>query len=161
MKNRILTAVIQSAPTLAAGVLTVIPKGLQYRPLAAVLNTVFSSLVEAGEFDFLQYRWLCLTVSDIGQRWDIGFDGEQFIVRSATSSADVSFSGRANDLVLMASRKEDPDTLFFNRRLIIEGDTELGLALKNLIDSVDIEEFGPLVNQLVDRTGRLAQQYGR
>jgi predicted lipid carrier protein YhbT len=27
--------------------------------------------------------------------------------------------------------------LFFQRRLVIEGDTELGLALKNLLDSLD------------------------
>ena len=34
-------------------------------------------------------------------------------------------------------REEDPDTLFFNRKLVIEGDTELGLVVKNLLDSVD------------------------
>ena len=32
-------------------------------------------------------------------------------------------------------RLEDPDTLFFSRRLVIEGDTELGLALKNALDA--------------------------
>jgi predicted lipid carrier protein YhbT len=37
----------------------------------------------------------------------------------------------------MMLREEDPDTLFFNRKLIIEGDTELGLIVKNLLDSVD------------------------
>ena len=29
-------------------------------------------------------------------------------------------------------REEDPDTLFFNRKLQIEGDTELGLITKKL-----------------------------
>ena len=29
------------------------------------------------------------------------------------------------------------DTLFFNRKLHIEGDTELGLITKNLLDSVE------------------------
>ena len=37
----------------------------------------------------------------------------------------------------MMMREEDPDTLFFNRKLQIEGDTELGLITKNLLDSVD------------------------
>ncbi len=42
-------------------------------------------------------------------------------------------------MVLIAARKEDPDTLFFQRRLRIEGDTELGLEVKNLMDSIDLE----------------------
>jgi len=37
----------------------------------------------------------------------------------------------------MMLREEDPDTLFFNRKLVIEGDTELGLIVKNLLDSID------------------------
>ena len=39
----------------------------------------------------------------------------------------------------MASRQVDPDTLMFQRRLVMEGDTELGLALKNYLDGMDIE----------------------
>jgi predicted lipid carrier protein YhbT len=31
----------------------------------------------------------------------------------------------------------DPDTLFFSRRLTIEGDTELGLLLKNRLDALE------------------------
>ncbi|MGO2436765.1 MAG: ubiquinone anaerobic biosynthesis accessory factor UbiT, partial [Serratia proteamaculans] len=35
--------------------------------------------------------------------------------------------------------KQDPDTLFFQRRLQIEGDTELGLYVKNLMDAIELE----------------------
>jgi predicted lipid carrier protein YhbT len=38
-------------------------------------------------------------------------------------------------------REEDPDTLFFARRLTIEGDTELGLVAKNLLDGIDWRAF--------------------
>ncbi len=34
------------------------------------------------------------------------------------------------DFMLLASRSEDPDTLVFQRRLLIEGDIELDLILK-------------------------------
>ncbi|HBI80195.1 MAG TPA: sterol-binding protein, partial [Marinobacter adhaerens] len=37
----------------------------------------------------------------------------------------------------LAERRQDPDQLFFQRRLVIEGDTELGLSLKNLLDSIE------------------------
>ena len=52
---------------------------------------------------------------------------------------------RANDLILIAARKEDPDTLFFQRRLRIEGDTELGLNVKNLMDSIDLDTMPALL----------------
>lgn len=38
----------------------------------------------------------------------------------------------------LARRQEDPDTLFFNRRLSMEGDTELGLVVKNAIDALEL-----------------------
>jgi hypothetical protein len=39
---------------------------------------------------------------------------------------------------LAATRKEDPDSLFFNRRLSLEGDTELGLVVKNTLDALEL-----------------------
>ncbi|MGB5009839.1 MAG: SCP2 sterol-binding domain-containing protein [Candidatus Dechloromonas phosphoritropha] len=36
----------------------------------------------------------------------------------------------------LLARQEDPDTLFFNRELEINGDTELGLIVKNMLDAV-------------------------
>ncbi|MDR1890017.1 MAG: SCP2 sterol-binding domain-containing protein [Zoogloeaceae bacterium] len=51
--------------------------------------------------------------------------------------ADVSFRGELHAYLKLLTRQEDPDTLFFNRQLTIEGDTELGLAIKNLLDAID------------------------
>lgn len=42
----------------------------------------------------------------------------------------MTISGNWREFLLLASRQEDPDTLFFRRRLQIDGDTELGLAVK-------------------------------
>ena len=49
--------------------------------------------------------------------------------------ADVTVRASLSDYLALALRLEDPDTLFFSRRLVIEGDTELGLALKNALDA--------------------------
>lgn len=57
----------------------------------------------------------------------------------AGGACDVSLTATAADFARLALRLEDPDTLFFNRRLIIEGDTDLGLAVKNLLDGVELE----------------------
>ncbi len=66
---------------------------------------------------------------------------------------DVTFTASAEDFARLSLRLEDPDTLFFNRRLLIEGDTDLGLTLKNLLDAVDWDE---LARRMPLGLGRLA-----
>ena len=52
---------------------------------------------------------------------------------------DLTISASARDFLLLLSRREDPDPLFFSRRLLSEGDTELGIIVKNLLDALDLE----------------------
>ena len=54
---------------------------------------------------------------------------------------DVCISGESLDFILLATRQADPDTLFFQRRIRIEGDTELGLGVKNTMDSMDWDDL--------------------
>ena len=49
---------------------------------------------------------------------------------------DVTVRATLADYVALALRREDPDTLFFTRRIVIEGDTALGVAVKNALDSL-------------------------
>lgn len=56
-----------------------------------------------------------------------------------SGAPDLTISATARDFLLLLSRREDPDTLFFSRRLVSEGDTELGLTVKNLLDALDPE----------------------
>ncbi|MEW8013567.1 MAG: SCP2 sterol-binding domain-containing protein [Candidatus Sedimenticola endophacoides] len=53
--------------------------------------------------------------------------------------------GTLYDFLLLATRREDADTLFFNRRLRLGGDTELGLYVKNFLDALELDgRLGPL-----------------
>ncbi|MFW0961410.1 ubiquinone anaerobic biosynthesis accessory factor UbiT, partial [Cronobacter sakazakii] len=65
-------------------------------------------------------------------------ENDKLIVREQ-AEADVTFRADAADLLMIAARKQDPDTLFFQRRLVIEGDTELGLYVKNLMDAIELD----------------------
>jgi predicted lipid carrier protein YhbT len=56
---------------------------------------------------------------------------------SAPQTPDLSFRANLSAFMQMLARQEDPDTLFFNRELSIEGDTELGLVVKNMLDAVE------------------------
>ena len=67
------------------------------------------------------------------------------------SEADVWFRGNANDLLLVAARKADPDMLFFQRRLVIEGDTELGLEVKNVMDAIEPEAMPTALRTAIEQ----------
>lgn len=54
---------------------------------------------------------------------------------------ELTISASASDFLMLALRKEDPDTLFFSRRLRMEGDTELGLLVKNTLDAQELPPF--------------------
>lgn len=83
-------------------------------------------------------RRLALHVRDLGLKVHFTVRPDGF--RAARPGpAEATFTGDAADLARLALRLEDPDTLFFNRRLLIEGDTDLGLTVKNLLDGVDLE----------------------
>lgn len=77
----------------------------------------------------------------------IGFDFEWKNGRFAACpwsdrrSPDLVIAASAYDFLLLARRQEDPDTLFFSRRLTMEGDTELGLLLKNTLDAIELPVF--------------------
>jgi predicted lipid carrier protein YhbT len=79
-----------------------------------------------------------LEISDGPNRLDFVIRGEH--LRPAAGRApDVTIRGRLEELWRLATRAEDPDTLFFHRRLSIEGDTETGLHVKNLLDALDYD----------------------
>lgn len=52
---------------------------------------------------------------------------------------DLTIQANVYDYLSLIARKEDADTLVFQRRLIMQGETELGLELKNFLDSLDID----------------------
>ena len=57
-------------------------------------------------------------------------------LRPAFGAADVTMRASLADYLALALRREDPDTLFFARRLVLEGDTALGLEIKNALDAL-------------------------
>nr|WP_207132338.1 SCP2 domain-containing protein [Klebsiella pneumoniae] len=116
------------------------PFALKRQVLEQVLSWQFRQALAEGELEFLEGRWLSIHVRDIGLLWYSSVVDGRLVV-SQQADADVSFSADASDLLMIAARKQDPDTLFFQRRLVIEGDTELGLYVKNLMDAIELEQM--------------------
>ncbi|WAH54282.1 SCP2 domain-containing protein [Pseudescherichia vulneris] len=131
---------VHAAPSLLSVPVKLAPFALKRQVLEQLLCWQFQQALADGELEFLEDRWLSIEVRDIGLRWFTSVENEQLIVRES-AAADVSFSADASDLLMIAARKQDPDTLFFQRRLVIEGDTELGLYVKNLMDAIELEQM--------------------
>ncbi len=137
-----------------------VPYAVQQQLLQVALNDLFKDHLRDGELDFLAGRYLAVSVDDLDLGWTLTLIRGHLSVVARDSLADVSIRARARDLLLLASRQEDPDTLFFQRRLVIEGDTELGLRVKNIMDSVDWEAMPRPVRSLLERGAAYIQRFG-
>jgi predicted lipid carrier protein YhbT len=85
----------------------------------------------------LRGKAVCLEASDLGTRVRVAYDGSRFRSYGGSAPADLTIRSSASGFLALALRREDPDTLFFTRRLVMTGDTELGLVVKNLLDAID------------------------
>jgi predicted lipid carrier protein YhbT len=112
------------------------------------LNLALAKKLNADVTQMLIGKKLRLCVTDAQWAFDFEWKNDRFVACQSRGSADLTISAGAHDFVKLARRQEDPDTLFFNRRLAMEGDTELGLLVKNTIDAIelpvlDLEPFKP------------------
>jgi predicted lipid carrier protein YhbT len=78
-------------------------------------------------------------------------------VAPAASEPHVTLRGRLADFARLASRSEDSDTLFFQRRLSLEGETETGLVIKNALDALEWDWRGHLATLVPAGAARLVR----
>ena len=107
--------------------------------LIARLNaTVKMKLLPLDSLALLEGRTFLVEVLDTGGQANFTYRNGLFRpLFSAPQTPDLSFRANLSAFMQMLARQEDPDTLFFNRELSIEGDTELGLVVKNMLDAVE------------------------
>jgi predicted lipid carrier protein YhbT len=118
-----------------------IPYAAQKPVLFLALNEAFREPLRHGEMGFLEGAKVRIKVTDLCIDWLIRVDTVRFTPIDRDLKDDVSISGASLDFLLLATRQADPDTLFFQRRIRIEGDTELGLGIKNTMDSMDWDDL--------------------
>ena len=122
--------------------------------LVTALNLALARHLPADVLALLLRRKLRIEVRDARVAFDFAWNGQRFApcnppgVGSASSqpspqAPDLTISASAHDFMLLAQRKQDPDTLFFSRRLSMQGDTELGLVVKNALDALELPVLDP------------------
>ncbi len=139
-----------------------IPGRLNSAALAQILNRVFQPELADGELDFLEQKVMRISVQDARLHYRLTLRRGRLEAARQGAPDDLSIEGNTFEFLLLATRREDPDTLFFNRRLRLGGDTELGLYAKNLLDSIELEgRVGPLLavmNQATELLSRFGVQ---
>ncbi|HLU78475.1 MAG TPA: SCP2 sterol-binding domain-containing protein [Burkholderiaceae bacterium] len=133
-----------------------LPKGPGSRLFVTGLNLALSPHLPTDTCAMLEGRALRIEVADAELRFDYTWRVRAF--RAADHGGrtpDLTIRANTWDYLQLIQRGEDPDTLFFSRRLVMEGDTELGLLVKNTLDSLDMEILKParVLGNLVSGNG--------
>lgn len=157
--------VSQPCPQLPAPVAfaaTQLPLRFLYPLIEQQLNRVLAESLQNNDLALLDNREFGLCIDDLGVT--IGFtlsDRQLRVIAPHKPTAMVS--GPLAAFAWLASGRSDADALFFNRHLLIEGDTELGLVIKNVIDTTDLARLPALLRHGLDLLVRVipAQPPGR
>jgi len=149
------------SPILVGLPLRCMPPSLRHVGLARVLNHHLGGLIEADEFAELDGKTIAVRIADFDLECRIGFRDGQLVGGALDQPADAVIGGRAGDFLMLASSIEDPDTLFFERRLEVCGDTATGLLLRNLLDRVEPGSLPLALRVVLNRLGRFSQRLRR
>ena len=128
-----------------------VPFPLQQRVMEKVMAEGFHDALQTGALDFLHGRWLRIDIRDLGLRWHITKGANGLVMINRNMRADVIIGGDLRDFVALANQSEDPDTLFFQRRLSITGNTDLGLQVKNLMFATELSGLASALSRLLEK----------
>ncbi|MDH3513690.1 MAG: SCP2 sterol-binding domain-containing protein [Gammaproteobacteria bacterium] len=135
--------------------LRLIPDAVHTELFARAFNHLLRGQPLAARLTEIDGKSVCIHIRDAASELHFRIERGR-LQPCAPGRADVRISGTAEDFWQLASRAEDPDTLFFNRRLCIEGDTETGVHVKNLLDALDYDWESHIRAVLGDTVGGAA-----
>ena len=106
--------------------------------IAGLNAAVKVKLLPVEDLSVLEGRSFLVEVLDSGGKAHFTYRAGLFRpLFSAPQTPDLAFRANLSAFIQLLARQEDPDTLFFKRELSVEGDTELGLYVKNMLDAVE------------------------
>ena len=130
-------------PTPLARALSLVPSYPQRLAFVTGLNLLLLRHLPADVLEALEQRRLRIAVRDAALNFDFEFARGRFATLSGHEPPDLCITANAYDFLLLTQKKVDPDTLFFSQRLAMEGDTELGVLVKNTLDAIELPVLDP------------------
>ncbi len=128
-------------PKPISDILSVLPKYPQTLLFVQAVNLAVGGALRSEVMQPLQDKLISIRVTDAGVAYHFTLTPKGLVACRRIREPDLTISASAYDFLMLALRKEDPDTLFFSRRLCMEGDTELGLLVKNTLDALELPPF--------------------
>ena len=117
---------------------SILPQYPHSLAFAQALNLALGETLRSAALQPLHGKLICLRIRDAHIELHFTLNENGLAANRTDKKADLTISAKAYDFIQLALRKEDPDTLFFSRRLLMEGDTELGLLVKNTLDAMEL-----------------------
>jgi len=108
--------------------------------LSLALNRLLLKRLPADARAALSNRPVEVTVTDLGLRLRLQLGAAGFAPAGARVEPVLRIAAAVPAYWRLLRGEDDADRLFFERALVMEGDTEMGLVLKNTLDAI-----GPLV----------------
>jgi len=128
-------------PKPVGDILSILPGFPQTMLFVQAVNLVLGDTLRSEVMRPLHGKLISIQVTDAGVAYFLTLDRNGMVACRRIREPELTISASACDFLLLALRKEDPDTLFFSRRLCMEGDTELGLLVKNTLDALELPPF--------------------
>jgi len=159
--------------SLAGRLLGPLPRPLLQPPLSAAMRLmanrhrdVFARMTEFADAVFL------IDPTDLPFNLALRLDARAPVLRIATDAdaarAAARIQGPLAQLIALLEGRIDGDALFFSRQLVVEGDTEAIVALRNAVDGADIDlraelirTAGPFAGIAAAALRQLEQAYDR
>ena len=124
--------------------------------LAKTLDRLLSAQRAQGDLDFLEGRVFGVELRSTPVRLAISVHNGH-VVCAHGKKTDASVAAELGGFLALLGQREDPDTLFFRRELMMSGDTDLGLQVKNLLDQVDPATLPGALTRLLALCDRIVQ----
>jgi O2-independent ubiquinone biosynthesis accessory factor UbiT len=128
-------------PRPVGDILSILPGYPQTLLFVHAVNLMLGDTLRSEVMRPLQGKLISIHVTDAGVDFYFTLDRNGMVACHRIREPELAITASASDFLMLALRKEDPDTLFFSRRLRMEGDTELGLLVKNTLDALELPPF--------------------
>lgn len=150
VQMKLAQGILAWTPKLVSKPLTLVPFAVKAQLISQMLKLILSQQQQDDELAFLTAKHIGINIPDLALHFEVSFNNNHWQVMPY-AQPQVTFTADAKHLILIAAGKEDPDTLFFQRKLNIEGDTELGLEVKNLLLSIEFDALPKPINLSISK----------
>ncbi|MBN3809023.1 SCP2 sterol-binding domain-containing protein [Paraburkholderia sp. Ac-20347] len=119
------------------GMLSCMPTLPGSEALVNVLNKTLRHDIPAKTLSLLEGRALQAQVADIGVRFDFAVSDGVFEALPEPGEVDLKMSATFEDFRSVIGGETPFDTLFYSRRIVLEGDLDIGFAVKEMFSDMD------------------------